>query len=510
MTLKQTLHHLNLRSTHLLPKINKSIKITLILISLVSVSLFVHKITAAEKDIQTDTMTIDASALSGYYNKQSAIDKGNNQEAWINESLSSNVVSLNKAIAGDLPKNLEDIVSWRPGGLIGFTNKAIASLYQPPASGVQYIAQSIDSFLGKPTYAATGFGFDKLNGILNMWKTMRNAVYTIISLFFIITGIMIMLRVKISPQATVTIQSAIPSIISSLILVTFSYAIAGLLIDASNVFLGIVLSLIDSNWPLTEGIGKGINDTMTLGLIDFTKITNGYLVSDAPIWAASAIGGVIGWIAVGVATANFWVGLLAFGLILFAVFIFALVQIVKLFFGLAKCYINVIIQIILGPIQIGMGAIPGSKINFSTWLTQLIAQLAVFPSTIIFLVFSVFLTQTLKSSGDLWSPTLLGIGGLVGSIVGLACLAILSKIPDIVPEMIFNIKPSPLGKAIGESYKTPVALLKTTGLGAANNIGTKWDENSWDDEGKIDKTAGGWTKFKGALGRVIKDASSRK
>ena len=62
-------------------------------------------------------------------------------------------------------------------------------------------------------------------------KAFRNFAYVLITLLFIIMGLMIMFRVKIDPRTVVSFQSALPKIIMALILVTFSYAIVGLLID---------------------------------------------------------------------------------------------------------------------------------------------------------------------------------------------------------------------------------------------------------------------------------------
>jgi len=478
MAIKKLVHHLNLRSTRLLPKLTLTSKIIISFFVLVSLSLIVKSISAQTNTTNTGTgttetseLTIDTTSLQGYLDKQTAITKGNNQESWINESLSSNVVSINQAIAGTLPSNINDLYTWIPGGMIGFTNNAIASLYQPPASGTQYIAQSINSFLGKPAYADNGYGFSKLNAILDIWKTTRNAVYTLISLFFIIVGIMIILRVKINPQTTVTIQSAIPKIISTLILVTFSYAIAGLIIDISNVVLGIVLSLIN----VQSVTNLDIPSAMKLGFWDFYGVVTKYFVNNAVIWLATLIAGAIGGLAIGATVASgglgLFVGVLAFALILLIVYIYAFIQIIKLFFGLAKSYITAIIHIILGPIEIGMGAIPGSKTGFSSWLRQFTAQIAVFPATVIFLVFSVFLVQTLKTNGTFWAPTVLGTGNIISAIVGLACLSLLSKIPELVPGF-FGLKPSAIGKTLSDNTQNTIKkITHSTAYGnAVNNV----------------------------------------
>jgi hypothetical protein len=71
------------------------------------------------------------------------------------------------------------------------------------------------------------------------------------------------------------------------------------------------------------------------------------------------------------------------------------------------------------------------------------------------MIFLVFLTIVLNavSLNQVWTPGILQ-GGLVSAairpILGLAGLIILAKLPDLIPEAIFQLKPSPFGKALGE------------------------------------------------------------
>ena len=119
----------------------------------------------------------------------------------------------------------------------------IASFTLP--TSIEYIAQVKDNFLGKPAYAQ-GIGFQGLQFLLPLWRGFRNMVYVFSTIIFLIIGIMIILRVKVSPQAVITIQSAVPQIITTLILVTFSYAIAGLVIDLANIIQAIVVAMLFS------------------------------------------------------------------------------------------------------------------------------------------------------------------------------------------------------------------------------------------------------------------------
>ena len=56
-------------------------------------------------------------------------------------------------------------------------------------------------------------------------------------IILIAAGFMIMFRVKINPQTVVSLQTMIPKLVITLLLVTFSYAIAGLVIDMIYVFI---------------------------------------------------------------------------------------------------------------------------------------------------------------------------------------------------------------------------------------------------------------------------------
>jgi hypothetical protein len=119
------------------------------------------------------------------------------------------------------------------GGALGSMTSMIAVLYTPPLHTSDFIAYAGNSFgLAKPIYAqANGIGFTGLTPLLHAWVVFRNVVYLLFVFIFILIGLAIMMRIKIDPRTVMTIQNQIPKIIISLILVTFSFAIAGFLID---------------------------------------------------------------------------------------------------------------------------------------------------------------------------------------------------------------------------------------------------------------------------------------
>lgn len=481
----------------------------------------------------TSTKIIFADDTGTFFEKQSAIKEGTGLESWTNESMSNNMVSLFNGMVGDIPEDTFDTGSssatlFIPGGAFGTMNRMIASLNTPPASGVEYIAQVKDSFLGKPAYAQ-GVGFNGLQFLLPLWRGFRNVVYILSSIVFIAIGIMIMLRIKISPQAVITIQSAIPKLITTLILVTFSYAIAGLVIDVCNLIEALVIAVLFSvkGISLTEALfpsywaGTGF-PTSEIGNIigilgntkssfNFSSLSNPDLHTlqlltyrASPGWFSLVLlGGLLGSIVTGFFLGGIGnaflgatgtsildvvgrvvgggVGGIIGGLIVPIILsIIVGIWLIKLYFGLLKCYVTLIFKIIFAPLEIGIGAFPNSKTGFSTWLLDVLANMAVFPVIGIFLVILNMVVdavaQTNVGSSSLtsavWAPSLISssslfntaqTGGITPSIIaaciGLAGLSLLSKLPEMVPQFIFMIKPSPWGQAIGEGldvHKMPL------------------------------------------------------
>ena len=497
MSLGKLLNKLNQRSTPLLPK-NKFFRFSLVLVAFLSLTLISKNIFAA----------------NSFTNKKNAVKTGNNQEAWLDEAMGSNMVSLFTGMVGEVPDEIFDVnadasiinqYKYNPGGAFGTMNRFIATLQTPPASGIEYIASVRDNFLGKPAYAQ-GVGFQGLQFLLPLWRGFRNVIYVISTIIFVVIGLMIMLRVKISPQAVITVQSAIPKLITTLILVTFSYAIAGLVIDLANFIQALVVAIlfsvkgvnltdslftggIYSGFPVLSDIMGRITAFLTNGNFKFANLSNPDLrdmqmltYRAVPGWTSLVmLGGLLGSIVLGFLVGGVgqavlgpggnWIGDMAgrlvggfaggvIGGLLVPIIlcIVAAIWLIKLYFGLLKCYVTLIFKIILGPLEIGMGAFPNSKMGFSSWIMDVISNMAVFPVVGIFLVLLNMVTDAVSAGGSaVWAPKLISAGGIspsiIGAAIGLAGLAMLSKLPELVPQAIFMIKPSPFGLAINQTYK---------------------------------------------------------
>lgn len=417
-----------------------------------------------------------------------------------------------------------------PGGALGTTQNLIAQTYVIPVSGVQYLAGIKDNFLGKPAYAQYGQGYDSLQPLIKIWRGFRNIIYILFSFFFIIIGLMIMFRIKTGPQTIVTIQNAVPKIITSLILVTFSYAIAGLLIDLMNLIQAMVLALLYTtvqNKNLSQSLFNADNG-FPFSTLASPHLSSIYLLSAKalPMNTLAALGSLVGAIIGLIFTPGLLPARLVAGgigtiggtlLMLLVVVIAVLIWQLKYFFGLVVAYLNVLLKIILAPFEIGFGAFPGAKIGFGTWFIQLFAHLAVFPISFLFLVLVNVIIDNIQNNplvrgGSVWMPSIMNpdgnlvnfvtglSGGLPAAAIGLGAVFLLSKLPKMIPEFIFQLKPSPWGTAIGETSKGITAPIGKNVSGMAKTyIGSEIEQGS---QGKFPLVMGGVEKL---LNRISKN-----
>ncbi len=162
------------------------------------------------------------------------------------------------------------------GGAIGVMGNLISTLYTPPLHAKDYFQNLAADFgIAKKTYAQ-GVGFSGLQPLMEIWKAFRNIVYLIFVVVFVVIGMAIMLRVKIDPRTVMTIQNQIPKLIIGIVLVTFSFAIAGFLIDLMYVTIYLVYGVV-------IGI-PGVGDLNALNPVN--------LQGKSALAAAGGIGGI--------------------------------------------------------------------------------------------------------------------------------------------------------------------------------------------------------------------------
>jgi hypothetical protein len=133
-----------------------------------------------------------------------------------------------------------------PGSFMGTAGNLIAFPYShPPASGVYWAYTGLQNagFIPK-TYAAEGIGMSVIKPYAEIWKAFRDFSYIILVIILVAIGFMIMFRMKLNPQTVISIENALPRIVVTLILITFSFAIAGFLIDLMYVVMATGIGVV--------------------------------------------------------------------------------------------------------------------------------------------------------------------------------------------------------------------------------------------------------------------------
>ncbi len=350
--------------------------------------LFAFTITPVEAAVQGSNAELQR-AVSVTGKVTESVDKGetgNTNINWVVYTVLNTAATITGPcqLTGNGCNNVGD-----SGSLSSSMTKAFAYLYTPPATTERYIADVMNSAglnIAKPAYAQ-GLGFSSLDPILDTWKAFRNVAYLFYVIMFLVIGFMIMFRQKISSQAVVTAQQALPKIIISLIAVTFSYALAGLMIDAMYLIMYLIVGLFPSQ-TFENGMSlKEIAMDRNIFQIGGFLLTSAGTFDDARYAVQAMIQTALATQLQGLADVLGVIGGITFAVVFSLATIFG---IFRLFFELLKTYISIIISIVLSPLALMLGALPGNN-AFQAWVKTLVANLAVFPGILLILVLAFML-----------------------------------------------------------------------------------------------------------------------
>ncbi len=259
-----------------------------------------------------------------------------------------------------------------------------------PLSGITYVKNTLRHLDIVPSAHAqqAGFGFSALDPILTMWQQMRNVAYSLLILATLILAFMVMFRVKISPQLVITAQSAIPKLITGVILVTFSYAIAGFLIDLMYVVIGLVS--LSFGWPFSH--------LTTFPLILSFPLYAIFFLVTALVVTVTTMGALFTTLAVGIAGFLLPLTALIMFLVVLVVAVLLIIHFFRTLFMLLRAFANIILLTIFAPLQIMAGTVVES-LGFNAWLRSFISNLSVFVVAGILLNLSIwFLGRAMFSS----------------------------------------------------------------------------------------------------------------
>lgn len=337
-------------------------------------------------------------------------------------------------------------------------NSMIVALYTaPPASSVYY-AQDVIHHINpvQPAYAQqAGVGYTVMQPFLDVWKAVRNMTYLLFVLGIVALGFMVMFRRKISPQAVMTVQAALPRIIMALVFITFSYAIVGFVLDLMYVLFGMLVwgldasKIFDGHTTATNVYSEFVNassaDTNSFifrnGFYGAGQILFSQNLATGGIIAGGFIGIVIavlaifsagpGALAVAMTMLPFLLGLL-FALVFF---------LFRVLITVARAYLNLIIFTVFAPIIILFSTLSGKGI-WDGWLKNVVSNILVFLVIgVIVMLTNVLIWMLDKAGATLYGPPYVGSqSALLKGMIALGAVMAIPSVPDIINQFM-NIRP---------------------------------------------------------------------
>lgn len=133
---------------------------------------------------------------------------------------------------------------FKKSALGNVANYISISYTNPPASGMYWARAQFERIgLAPKTYAAEGIGLAGLKPFASLWILFRNAAYLLLTLLIVAIGLMIMFRLKVNPQTVITLENSLPRIVITILLITFSFPIAGFMIDLMYALIFLAISI---------------------------------------------------------------------------------------------------------------------------------------------------------------------------------------------------------------------------------------------------------------------------
>jgi len=366
------------------------------------------------------------------------------------------------------------------GGALAGMGDLIGMTYNLPIHTSDYTSYLAANFgLVKKVYADSP-GYTGLQPLVQIWIVFRDFAYILFVLVFVIVGIAIMLRIKIDPRTVMTIQNQIPKLIIGLVLVTLSFAIAGLLIDVMWLICYLIISVFSSVDPKLDALGlvnnlskdpfnflsnalRGGEAFFPFGAVwDMAKSIGGIVGDVVKMIISSIMGGFMGWL-IGGAIRGI-VDVVAFCIIPIVIFY----VLIRLWFTLIQSFIMILINVIFAPLWILAGLLPSKQAGFGGWIKSMLANLSVFPAVVLmFILGKVFIDLLGGGSNTTFTPPLVGVGtGTLNAILALGVILLTPNIANMTKAAFKspNLNLSSMTKALSAGAAVPKKAI-SSGIG---------------------------------------------
>lgn len=456
------------------------------------------------------TQTVDLNTKSEWYEggfgqRGKALDAaGNNAEKSYNFALINLFTSAGTALSGfkGNEKSILELQTNVGKSALGQTGNMMAILYNnPPTTTSEYFADVFNRAGLVPKTYAQGISYSRLLPILPIWKILRDLAYLCMSIVMLMIGVMIMFRHKVNAQTVANIENTIPNVIKTIILITFSFPIAALMIDIMYVAIAAGVGIIGKAVG-DPNINEAIKDFTTGGFwalfghilspaFNFLKpqdvaigATGAVGIGIAAIFASNPAGWIIGiviaiivalgGISLGTTTGadagSFIAGALS-PILFLCVLLVLFFSIFRVFFILLMSYIQILVYIVFAPLLLLFNAIPGQD-TFSNWWKNIAMNLSSFVTTAIIMYLGWAITFIMNNTNQpLWTAPFIiqGVGApqMAGGLIALAFSITLPQWIQKVRDK-FNVKPV---IQVGPSMLTgPVTSAVGQGWGLASNF----------------------------------------
>lgn len=347
-----------------------------------------------------------------------------NMDKWITDISAATMQATSRFAIGFTPSEAaaateDEIIHFtaQEGGLVPIANNLAFGLSHNPgiitlAHYRDYLVYQAKAPLIPTVKAQSSSGAEVLSPMLSIWKSMRNIAYILMAGLSMIAGIMIILRKKIDAKTSVTAMYMLPRMVISLILITFSYPIAALILDLSFALTGIVISTILGTTDLQLGVVVG-------------KV--------AKTAATALLGGSVG---LGLAS----VKVLAATAFFVIVMLFIIGVLFIALINLLTRYGRLLLMTALAPIILVWDFLPGQDKQTNGWVKGVIANALAFPGVMALLAIAVTIGIS-SASIDPDSATIIGrlsagVQGLIQPILVIVVLWESIKVPKAIDKML--------------------------------------------------------------------------
>lgn len=394
---------------------------------------------------------------------------------------------------------------------------ALYPLMNMPASAVKSIPQTLARSGIVPDAQAAGFGDQVISPFRDIWLQVRNVSYLLIVVVILIEAFALMFRSQANSKDSITIETYLPKIIVTMIMVQLSFAFAGALIDimylvSMSIFL-ILSPLMNIKIPYSTflsdylfgtpidlaqmmfrgllGSGTGsINDwavwkifftipkdlifmfgrvigLLTMGIVDMYLLNMLVSVGGVTViaWLATSAPYLLVLFGVGAPLLGPYIIL---GLLLFVAVLYVFWRV---FMVMVKSYFMILLLTIFSPVFMILDLLPNSSFGVKKWVKSFVSELVVFPVTFL-LVFTLFVFHAAQDKisvgAGLSLPFMVKINSGFIFIVGIIAVSLLPRIIENVRNAIDRSLFPDLDKEVRENFRGAQSWVKTGAKGAGS------------------------------------------